>query len=119
MDRADKPLALTLGEPAGIGPDITLLAFAARRALAIPPFVLIGDTGGLAGRAGMMDLAIRIEPIGDASAAPSVFSEALPVLPVPLAGEVVAGRPSAAAAASVQQSIEQAVALVRDGAASA
>ena len=32
MTRADKPLALTLGDPAGIGPDITLLAFEARRA---------------------------------------------------------------------------------------
>jgi 4-hydroxythreonine-4-phosphate dehydrogenase len=119
MDRADKPLALTLGDPAGIGPDITLLAFTARRALAIPPFVLIGDPGVLAERARMMDLAVRIEPIGDTSAAPSVFTEALPVLLVPVAGEVVAGRPSAAAAASVQQSIEHAVALVRDGAASA
>jgi 4-hydroxythreonine-4-phosphate dehydrogenase len=119
MDRADKPLALTLGDPAGIGPDITLLAFAARRALAIPPFVLIGDPGVLAERARTLGLAVRIEPIGEASAAPSVFAEALPVLPVPVAGEVVAGRPAAAAAPAVQQSIEQAVALVREGAASA
>ena len=77
MDRADKPLALTLGDPAGIGPDITLLAFTARRALAIPPFVLIGDPGVLAERARMMDLAVRIEPIGDTTAAPSVFTQAL------------------------------------------
>jgi 4-hydroxythreonine-4-phosphate dehydrogenase len=119
MDRADKTLALTLGDPAGIGPDITLLAFAARRALVIPPFALIGDPDVLAERARILGLAVRVETIGDASAAPSVFAEALPVLPVPVAGKVVVGRPSPAAAPAVQQSIEQAVALVRDGAASA
>lgn len=31
------PLALTLGEPAGIGPDITLLAWLRRDAAALPP----------------------------------------------------------------------------------
>ena len=50
MTRADKPLALTLGDPAGIGPDITLLAFEARRAASTPPFVLLGDPGVLAAR---------------------------------------------------------------------
>jgi 4-hydroxythreonine-4-phosphate dehydrogenase len=119
MDRANKPLALTLGDPAGIGPDITLLAFATRRALAIPPFALIGDPGVLVERARILSLVVKIEPIDDASAAPSVFTEALPVLTVPVAGKVVAGGPSAAAAPAVQHSIEQAVALVRDGVASA
>jgi 4-hydroxythreonine-4-phosphate dehydrogenase len=119
MDRANKALALTLGDPAGIGPDVTLLAFAARRASTIPPFALIGDPDVLAERACMLGLAVRIETIGDASAALSVFAEALPVLPVPVAGKVVAGRPSPAAAPAVRQSIEQAVALVCDGAASA
>ena len=41
MTRADRPLALTLGDPAGIGPDITLLAFEARFRTPIPPFVLL------------------------------------------------------------------------------
>ena len=43
MGLADRPLALTLGDPAGIGPDITLLAWQARKREAIPPFVLLGD----------------------------------------------------------------------------
>ena len=85
MDRADRPLALTLGDPAGIGPDVTLLAFAARRALALPPFALIGDPGVLAERARILGLAVRIKPIDEASAAPSVFTDALPVMPVPIA----------------------------------
>jgi 4-hydroxythreonine-4-phosphate dehydrogenase len=119
MDRVDKPLALTLGDPAGIGPDITLLAFAARRALAIPPFVLIGDPDVLAARAHTLGLALDIEPIGDVGEAPSMFVSALPVFPLPVTGEVIAGKPTQTAAQAVQQSIETAVTLVRSGGAAA
>ncbi len=45
------PLALTLGEPAGIGPDITLAAWLRRNELKLPPFYLIGDRALLAQRA--------------------------------------------------------------------
>jgi 4-hydroxythreonine-4-phosphate dehydrogenase len=121
MTGAEKPLALTFGDPAGIGPDITLLAWSARQAAGgqVPPFVLLGDPGVLAERASALSLAIKIETIGEASAAPSVFAEALPVLPITVAKPVVAGRPDPENAASVQRSIEQAVALVRKGAANA
>src|SRR5260370_1215198 len=40
-----KPLALTLGEPAGIGPDITIKAWLQRDELKLPPFYLLGDRG--------------------------------------------------------------------------
>ena len=43
MGLAERPLALTLGDPAGIGPDITLLTWLAREHETIPPFVLLGD----------------------------------------------------------------------------
>jgi 4-hydroxythreonine-4-phosphate dehydrogenase len=119
MDSAERPLALTLGDPAGIGPDITLLAFQARLSTTVPSFLLLGDPDVLAKRARTLGLAVKIEPLGDACAAPSLFAEALPVLPVRVAGNVVAGRPDSAAAGAVQQSIEQAVALVRGGKASA
>ena len=69
MTRADKPLALTFGDPAGIGPDITLLAFEARRATSIPPFVPLGDPGVLAERASTLRLSVRIERIADIAAA--------------------------------------------------
>jgi 4-hydroxythreonine-4-phosphate dehydrogenase len=119
MTNANKPLALTLGDPAGIGPDISLFAFAARRHAHVPPFVLLGDPEVLRGRARALDLAIPIEVIEDASAAPALFAEALPVLPVNVGSPVVAGRPDRGAAPAIRHSIEQAVALVVDGAARA
>ena len=119
MDSAERPLALTLGDPAGIGPDITLLAFQARLSTAVPPFVLIGDPAVLAERARTLGLTAKIEPVDAPAATPSLFAKALPVLPVPIGGNVVAGCPDSAAAGAVRQSIEQAVALVRSGEASA
>src|SRR2546425_961038 len=40
-----RPLALTLGEPAGIGPDITFAAWQRRAELALPPFYLLAEPG--------------------------------------------------------------------------
>src|SRR3569833_133676 len=50
-NRAAKPLALTLGEPAGIGPDITIAAWLRRRELNLPAFYLLGDEALIAQRA--------------------------------------------------------------------
>ncbi len=119
MDSPERPLALTLGDPAGIGPDITLLAFQARLSAPIPPFVLVGDPNVLAARAGELGLDVEIETIAEPSAAASLFAKALPVLPISVAGDVVAGSPHSAAAPAVRQSIERAVELARAGAASA
>ena len=64
MDSAERPLALTLGDPAGIGPDITLLAYEARQSALVPPFVLIGDPRVLAERARALGLDIEITTVG-------------------------------------------------------
>jgi 4-hydroxythreonine-4-phosphate dehydrogenase len=119
MTGADKPLALTLGDPAGIGPDITLQAYAQRSSAPIPPFVFLGDPDVLANRARALGLNVAIEALGDVADAPSVFADALPVLPISVDRPVVAGHPDPAAAPAVLQSIERAVSLVRDGAATA
>jgi 4-hydroxythreonine-4-phosphate dehydrogenase len=118
MRTSNPPLALTLGDPAGIGPDITLLAWAKAREQ-IPPFVLIGDVHALAERARALGFDLPVAEVSDASAAPSVFSRALPVLPLNGLGTVVAGRPDRAAVPVVLQSIERAVALAQEGAARA
>ena len=115
MGHSSTPLALTLGDPAGIGPDVTLLAFAARSHEAIPPFVLIGDETVLAERAKMLGLSIPIAKISVLADAHRVFPDALPVLPTGLSGAVTAGRPNAETMAAVTRSIETAVALVQGG----
>jgi len=40
---ASLPLALTQGDPAGIGPDIAITAWAKRRENGVSPFIFIGD----------------------------------------------------------------------------
>jgi 4-hydroxythreonine-4-phosphate dehydrogenase len=119
MRSNQRPLALTLGDPAGIGPDITLLAWAARNSQDIPPFVLLGDEPVLRERARALGLDVPIGEISDASEAPKLFRQALPLLKVAALGPVVPGRPDPAAVPLVRQSVEHAVHLVRQGAARA
>jgi 4-hydroxythreonine-4-phosphate dehydrogenase len=119
MALPETPLALTLGDPAGIGPDITLLAWAARRREPIPPFVVLGDAAVLAARAKALGLSVPIAEIADPETAPGLFADALPLLPVDVSGNVIAGRPDQAAMPAVKQSIERAVRLVQEGAARA
>ncbi|HSD92637.1 MAG TPA: 4-hydroxythreonine-4-phosphate dehydrogenase PdxA [Methyloceanibacter sp.] len=119
MEHPERPLALTIGDPAGIGPDITLLAWHARRRDLIPPFALLGDPGVLAARAEALGIDVPITEVEEIGLAPARFARALPVLPVPVAGPVVPGRPDRGAAPAVERSIERAVGLVRAGAARA
>ena len=85
-----RPLALTLGEPAGIGPDITFAAWQRRAELALPPFYLLAHPDFTEQRARQLGLKVPlrvIEPEGAADA----FAEALPVVALsPLEEKVVA-----------------------------
>jgi 4-hydroxythreonine-4-phosphate dehydrogenase len=119
MAVAERPLALTLGDPAGIGPDISLLAWTAQTHETIPPFVLIGDIEVLAARAQALGLTVPIGEVSHPSAPLALFPQALPVIPVPVACPVIAGHPDATAAAAVTRSIERSVSLVQQGAARA
>ena len=75
------PIALTIGEPAGIGPDITALAWLQKTPKTVPFFV-IGDPGILRDRVKMMGLSVPIEPIDYVHDAIAIFPQALPVLPM-------------------------------------
>jgi 4-hydroxythreonine-4-phosphate dehydrogenase len=104
-----QPLALTLGEPAGIGPDITLAAWLRRAELALPAFYVVGDPdflGRLAGRLGVTVPVAAVEP--DAAAA--AFAGALPVVALDLAVTAEAGRPDSSSAPAAIASIRRAVA---------
>ena len=71
-----RPLALTLGEPAGIGPDITLAAWRRRAELDLPPFYLLADPQCLARRAERLGLDVPIEVV-DAGDGRAAFARAL------------------------------------------
>ncbi|MBN8902161.1 MAG: 4-hydroxythreonine-4-phosphate dehydrogenase PdxA, partial [Rhodospirillales bacterium] len=110
--RVGKPLALTMGDPAGIGGELTLRAWAALRQTG-PAFVALDDPARLRALATRLGLDVPIRVVDSADAAG--FAEALPVLPVPLAAEPVPGKPDPANAAAVVASIERATALARGG----
>jgi 4-hydroxythreonine-4-phosphate dehydrogenase len=109
------PLALTMGEPAGIAAEITLKAWRQLRAVG-PAFCYVGPSALLAATALRLGIDnVPLQAIGDAGDAHAVFSHALPVIELALPGEVTPGKPSAANAGAVIGSIEQAVDLARQG----
>ncbi|HSK41087.1 MAG TPA: 4-hydroxythreonine-4-phosphate dehydrogenase PdxA [Arenibaculum sp.] len=108
-----------MGEPAGIGGEIALMAWAARRERPVPPFVVIDDPGRLEALAGRIGLRVPVRSVGDAREAPDMFAEAMPVLPLKLAAAVEPGRPDPANGPAVVAAIDRAVGLVRAGAAAA
>ena len=114
----EKPLALTSGEPAGIGPDITLKAWLRRDELRLPPFYLLGDRDFLAHRAKTLGLPVVFADIRpeDATAA---FADALPVVATGHAATARPGQPDDGSAEAALSSIRQAVADVVAGRASA
>jgi len=106
--RAMRPLALTLGEPAGIGPDITLMAWRRRDEHKLPPFYLIGDPRLLARRAEMLGFDIPIS-VGDPQTASATFARALPMVALDGAISATPGRPDASSAPAAIASIRRAV----------
>jgi 4-hydroxythreonine-4-phosphate dehydrogenase len=113
-----KPLALTSGEPAGIGPDIALAAWSRRNELGLPPFYLLGDRDFFAHRAKTLGLRIELADTcpEDASAQ---FAGALPVVATDQVATARPGAPDETSASAALASIRQAVDHVRAGKASA
>ena len=112
------PLVLTLGEPAGIGPDITIEAWLARAEVDLPPFLFAGDPVLLERRAALLGRAVSVATVAprDASAC---FPDAIPCLPGsrPVSGSP--GRLCSSDSAGTIESIETAVELVHSGSCSA
>ncbi|WP_112323873.1 4-hydroxythreonine-4-phosphate dehydrogenase PdxA [Oceanibium sediminis] len=107
------PLALTSGDPTGVGPEITLKAWQALKGRL--PFALIGDAD-LMQRLGAT-AGVPVERIATLAEATAVMPRALPVLHQPLSGPVVPGKVQPEHAKATIESIRQAVALARSGAA--
>src|SRR5882724_2260157 len=113
-----KPLALTLGEPAGIGPDITIEAWLRRDELKLPPFYLLGDRDCLGQRAKTLGLDVRLADVAAKDAA-TAFPDALPIVATGRTATAPPGRPDASSADAALASIRRAVDDVRAGRASA
>jgi 4-hydroxythreonine-4-phosphate dehydrogenase len=111
-------LALTLGEPAGIGPDITLAAWLRRRELDLPTFYVLADPQCLVRRAKRLGLDVPVELVTPADAA-AAFADALPVVALGLPATAEPGKPDATSAAAAIASIDRAVADVISGVAAA
>ncbi len=105
-----KPLALTMGDPAGIGGEIALAAW---RQGGLPPFFIIDDAERLGALSVSLGLDVAIRAIDAPEQA--VFTDALAVLHRPLAIASNPGQPDPRNAKAVTDSIKTAVALTRAG----
>jgi 4-hydroxythreonine-4-phosphate dehydrogenase len=108
-----------MGDPAGIGIEIALRAWARRNEDAVPPFVLFADPDAVAARARLLDLDAPLVPLSGLAEAEKVFSGALPLRSVALAALARPGLPDPTNAPAVIASIEQALEAVVDGEAAA
>lgn len=109
------PIALTIGEPAGIGPDVTLRAWRERQSSSLPPFFVIGDPRVLAERSERLHDPVPVAEIKAAAEASHVFAKGLPVLPLASPTEAICGKAVPETAPMVIGSIERAVALAIAG----
>jgi 4-hydroxythreonine-4-phosphate dehydrogenase len=112
------PLAVTMGDPSGIGLDILLTAWVRSRAN-LPKFVAFADPDALRARAKLLGLDVSIAVVAAGADAMALTHDALPVIPVRLPASAHAGKPDAVHAAAIIASIDQAVAAVAEGQASA
>src|SRR4051794_38476276 len=112
------PLALTLGEPAGIGPDITFAAWRRRTELKLNSFYILADPKFLRARVELMAANVPIAVVNPADAK-AAFDTALPVVDIGIAVTAEPGRPDGTSAPAAIAAIRQAVADVQTGVAAA
>ncbi len=107
---APAPLAVSIGDPAGIGPEIVAAAWARRHDEGLPPFFAIGDRRAIAA---VWDG--PVETLGAPGEAAAAFDRALPLVQVDDPGAIVPGDPNLAGARCALDSLEIAVGLARNG----
>ncbi len=108
------PLAVSLGDPAGVGPELLAEAWARRVKDRLPPFFAVGGARLIAAAAATRGIALPVERIGHPAEAAAVFARALPVWG-DADGDYRPGQPSRAGAALALQSLSEAIALAVSG----
>ena len=112
------PLALTAGDPSGVGPEIAIAAWRMRDAANVPPFYILCDPALLAARARALGVDVKIREVAP-GAAYGAFADALPVVPLAAGFTDCLGYPDVSNAAGILESVDRAVAYALEGAASA
>ena len=113
-----RPLAVSLGDPAGVGPELLATAWSAREVHHLPPFFAVGGARLLAAAAAARGLDVPVQRIASPAEAAAVFAHALPVLGDE-DGDYLPGQPSRAGAELALASLTGAVGLAVDGTAAA
>jgi len=108
------PLALTLGEPAGIGPELTIRIWRRREELRLPPFYLVGDADFVRSRARQLGSEIALS-VATPAQATEIFPRALPIVPLKVPVTAAAGKPDGSSAPAAIASIRRAVSDVLAG----
>src|SRR5215813_3543849 len=108
------PLALTLGEPAGIGPDLTIQLWRRRAELRLPAFYVIADPEFIKRRAHLLGWDIDVRVVAPAQAS-ETFAHALPITSLGIPTTAAPGEPDASSAPAAITSIRRAVADVLVG----
>ena len=109
-----RPIAVTMGDPAGVGPEVTARAWAARRENSLPPFVAIGDAAAIS--------AVWDGPVArvtDMDEVVRAFGDALPVWHLEDSGPLTPGQPTPAGATCALHTLETGIGLTRNQASSA
>ena len=112
MSSVIRPLAISLGDPAGIGPEVVAKCWDGRSEFGLPPFAAVGDPRSVAN---VWDGPIEL--IDDPRQADSVFDYALPLFQIRTAEDDVPGHPTVSGAHCSLDSLEIAVGLARSGSA--
>jgi len=112
---ASPPLALTMGEPAGIGPELALKAWLGRHKTKIPPFVLIASKTQMLKSCADLGYDVVWHEVDRVAEAAEVFDRALPLLPLATECAVAPGELDPSVAATVVASIETATQLALSG----
>jgi 4-hydroxythreonine-4-phosphate dehydrogenase len=112
------PLAVSIGDPAGVGPELICAAWERRVAAGLAPFLVVGSISVLAGAAQARGLTVPLLAIDSPDQAAECFADVLPVLDI--GGlDYTPGAPSQAGAELALQALEIATGLVRGGGAAA
>jgi 4-hydroxythreonine-4-phosphate dehydrogenase len=109
------PIALTMGDPAGVGPELAIQAWRDRAARGLAPFVVYADPELMRSRVAVVASGVTVEPVTSAREGAAVFEQVIPVIPIVLKEEARPGAPSSANGAATILSIRRAVADIAAG----